>query len=43
MQRTDDDTWKQAHSVGATATFVAESKSRVAEAGGRQHNTCPIR
>jgi hypothetical protein len=30
MQRSDDDTWNQARSVGAPATFVAESKSRVA-------------
>ena len=32
MQRSDDDTRNQARSVGATATFGAESKSRV---GGR--------
>jgi hypothetical protein len=41
MQRSDDDTWNQARSVGATATFGAESKSRLAEVGCRQHNTCP--
>jgi hypothetical protein len=39
MQRGDDDTWNQARSVGATATVVAESKSRAAGVGCRQHST----
>jgi hypothetical protein len=39
MQRSDDNTWNQARGVGATATFVAESKSRVAGVGCRQHST----
>jgi hypothetical protein len=42
MQRSDDDTWNQARIVGATATFVAESTSRLAEVGCRQHSTCPM-
>jgi hypothetical protein len=31
MQRSDVDTWNQARSVGATAAFVVESTSKVAE------------
>jgi hypothetical protein len=43
MPRSDDDTRKQARSVEATATFVAEGKSPVAAVGRRQHSTCPRR
>jgi hypothetical protein len=42
MHRRNDDTWNQARSVAATATFVAQSKSRMAEVRGRQYSTCPI-
>jgi hypothetical protein len=31
MQRGDDDTWNQARSAGATATFDVKSTSKVAE------------
>jgi hypothetical protein len=42
MRRSNDGAWNQARSVGATATFVAESNSRAAEVRGRQHTTCPM-